>query len=575
MHNKDVAARLFLMADLLELSGDTGFTVVAYRKAGRAIETLPEDIAAIAAAGRILEVPGIGKGIARKVLQILEDGTFPELEQLRSTVPPGLLDWIRVPGLGPRTAAMIHRELGIATLAELEQAAAAGRLRGLPGFGPKKEENILNGLRTLQERGGRALLAEVWPLAEEIRAALAACPAVHNVEVAGSVRRRQATIGDLDFVAASTDPQAVMDAFVSLPIVERVLQHGEKKSAVVLAGGRQADLRVVAPEQFGAALHLFTGSKEHNVAMRVRAKERGLKLNEYGVWPADGGPSLACADEADVFRALGLPWIAPELREDEGELAAAAAGKLPVLITPADVRGDLHTHSRWSDGRQSIKEMALAAKALGYEYIGIADHSQSLVIAGGLTPERLRDQWREIEEVNRTVEGITVLRCIEVDILRDGSLDLPDDVLAELDFVTASIHSAFQLDRAAQTARLEAAIRHPYVDNIGHATGRLLTRRAGYDADWPYLFKLAAAHGTAFEINASPERLDIGADLIRQALAAGVTLTINSDAHSAAGLETILFGVMEARRGWVEAGHVLNTLPLAELRRRRQRRRGR
>lgn len=575
MDNKEVAGLLFLMADLLELSGDTGFTVIAHRRAARAIATLPDDIGAVVAAGRLRDVPGIGPGIARKVVQILETGSFPELDELRTTVPPGLLDWIRIPGLGPRTAALIHRELGIATVAELTEAAENGRLRGLPGFGPKKEENILKGLRTMHERGQRTLLAEAWPLAEEIRAALAACPAVLRIEVAGSVRRRQPTIGDLDFVAAADDPAAVMEAFVTLPHVADVLQHGETKSSVVLRGGRQADLRVVAPAQFGAALHLFTGSKDHNVAMRVRAKERGLKLNEYGVWPADGGPSLPCAEEEDVFRAVGLPWIPPELREDAGELEAAAAGRLPGLIRPGDVRGDLHTHTRWSDGRHSVREMALAAKALGYEYIGIADHSQSLVIANGLTPERLRQQWAEIDEVNRTVDGITVLRCIEVDILKDGSLDLPGDVLAELDFVTASIHSAMGLDRAAQTARLEAAIRHPYVDNIGHATGRLLTRRDGYDADWPYLFRLAAETGTAFEINASPERLDLGAPLIRQAVAAGVTLTINSDAHAAAGLETMLFGVMEARRGWVEARHVLNTMPLTEFLRRRKRARQR
>lgn len=568
MRNLQVAWLFQEMADLLELSGETGFKVVAYRKAARTLEQLPEDIDAIYEAGRLRQIPGIGQALAQKIAEILTRGTFGALEELRAQIPPGLKEFMDIPGLGPKTAAMIYKTLGLSTLTELEEAAREKRLRALPGMGPKKEANILQGIEARKQIGHRVSLAIAWGEAMELLDLLRKHPAVRQAEVAGSIRRRREMVGDIDLVAAAPEgaSSAVMQFFTSLPPVAGVQGQGETKASVVLRSGRQVDLRVVAPEVFPCTLHHFTGSKEHNVRLRGMAKDRGLKLNEYGLFREDSGERLPICSEEELYAALGLPYIPPELREDAGEIEAGLEGRLPrKLIEIGHMRGDLHMHSRWSDGVNTVAEMAAAARARGYQYMAISDHSQSLVIAGGLDPASLKKQRQEIQQINAQYDDFRVLRSIEVDILKDGRLDLPDEDLAELDFVTASIHTSLRLDKEQQTARLIAAMRNPHVDAIGHPTGRLLGRREGYEIDVDQVLEVAAETGTALELNASPDRLDLSWTILRRAKEYGVKLVINSDAHSVEGLEAMPWGIGEARRGWVEPDQVLNTRPLEEF----------
>ncbi len=557
MRNLQVAAAFLEMAELLELSGETGFKPVAYRRAARTLEHLAEDIEQVYEEGRLLEVPGIGKGLAGKVGELLTRGTFHQLEELRRQVPRGLVELLAVPGLGPRTAAVIYRHLGIAGLGELERAAGEGRLRGLPGLGEKKEANIRESIRRLAQRLERAPLAEVLPLAQELRAALAAHPVAVRVEIAGSIRRGRETVKDIDLVAASARPEELMDHFATLPQVAEVIARGETKATVRTYAGGQADLRVVAPEHFAAAWHHFTGSAEHHVRLRHRARERGSVLNEYG----------AFADEAGLYESLGLPFIPPELREDAGEVEAAEAGRLPELIRREDLRGDLHLHTRWSDGLATVAEMAAQARKLGHEYIAVADHSPSLVVAHGLDARALAAQRAEIEEINGQAGDFKVFRGVEVDILKDGSLDLPDEVLRELDVVTASVHTRLGGDAGTMTKRLELAMKNPHVDAIGHPTGRLLGRRDPYPLDLERVLEVAAETGTALELNASPYRLDLGWVGLKRARESGVKVVINSDAHSTAGMADLAWGINEGRRGWLEAPDVLNTRPREDLER--------
>ncbi|MCL6551563.1 MAG: DNA polymerase/3'-5' exonuclease PolX [Firmicutes bacterium] len=562
MQNRAVAQRLQQIADLLEIKGEQIFRINAYRRAARAIESLTEDIAEVAARGELTKIPGVGQSIAEKVEEFLRTGTIQAYEDLARTLPPGLATLMTVPDVGPKTALLLYQKLGITTVDELEEAARAGKLRTLPRMGAKTEENILKGIAVLRRAAARRPLGIVLPLAEELVAYLRRTPGLQEIAVAGSLRRRKETVGDIDILVTSRKPEAVMDAFVRAPQVAQVLAHGPTRSSVILDAGIQADLRVVDPAAYGAALQYFTGSKEHNVRLRERAVRAGLKVNEYGVWR--GERRVAGRTEEEVYRAVGLPWIPPELREDQGELEAAEAGRLPALVELEAMRGDLHVHTRWSDGAETAEVMAQAAKALGYDYVCITDHSQSLKFVGGVPPDELRRHAAEVRRLSDRL-GIAVLIGTECDILADGRLDYDDDVLAELDVVVASVHSRLTMPREQMTRRIVRALETGRVHVLGHPTGRLLGQRDPYDVDLEAVVAAAVRTGTALEINAAPERLDLNDVHVRMARERGARFVISTDAHQVGHLRHMVFGVSMARRGWLEAKDVLNTLPLARL----------
>ena len=566
MSNIEVAAVLYEVADLLEIKG-VRFKPHAYRRAAQEIETLPEDIADVTREGRLDEVPGVGKGIAGKVREVVETGDLAYLSSLREELPEGVQELTRIEGIGPKKAIALSRELGIRTVDDLEAAAKAGRIRDLPGFGEKTEQNILASIRMSKTARERHLLGYILPIARDIERRLSSLDSVLRVSLAGSIRRRKETIGDVDILAASTRPDEVMEVFATLPGVSRVLARGTTKTSVVLATGVQVDLRVVEDKHFGAALQYFTGSKEHNIALRKLAIARNWRLNEYGLVDLATGRVVAGEDEAGVYRALDLPWIEPELREDRGEIEAARTGTLPGLVEYGSVRGDLHAHTRWSEGSHSIEEMAEAAQALGYEYIAICDHAETLHIARGLSPERLADQIREIERINREADGeFTVLAGTECNIGMDGRIDLPDSVLADLDVVVASVHSGFKQPEREMTERVVTAMQNDHVDIIGHPTGRILLTREPYRIDLAAVFDAAAALGVLMEINAFPSRLDLSDVNCRQAREHGIRFSLGSDAHSRENLRYMEFGVATARRGWLAAEDIVNTRPLEDLR---------
>lgn len=570
MKNGQIASILLKLADLLELSGENSFKVQAYRKAARMVESLRTPVGEMK--GRLTEIQGIGKGTASVIEEILETGTTELLEDLLKKLPPELPDLLLLPGLGPRSVQILYRELQVTNLQELKQAAEQQKIRSLPGFGPKKEQKVLAAIEQFQNRPDRHLLHEALHVAVRMRDWLAEDQRVLRVELAGSIRRMKETIKDVDLVAATHHPVQVGERIVSCPDVVEVINQGETKVTVrVDADGivLPVDVRLVKPEQFASSLHHFTGSKEHNVRIRQRAKQMGMRVNEYGVLEEETGKVVTYEDEAGFFAYLNLPYIPPELREDRGEIEAADAGMLPSLITRQNIRGDLHMHTRYSDGSHDILEMALKAKELGYEYIAITDHSQSLRIAGGLTVQQLEEQWEEIERVNREVEGITVLKGIEMDILPDGSLDYPDEVLREFDLVIASIHSRFGQDEKTMTRRIIRAMENPHVHMIAHPTGRLLLRRDPYAVALDLVFKTAAETGTVLELNSNPHRLDLNDQWLKRAKDDyGVSFAINTDAHSREGLHNLTFGLATARRGWLTKDDVINTLPLQDLLRR-------
>jgi len=564
--NLEVAAAFYEVADLLEIKG-VPFKPQAYRRAALAIEALPEDIADVLAEDRLDEIPGVGKGIAKKIREFVETGNLALLSSLREEVPEGVQHLTRLEGIGPKKAAVLARELGIRTVADLEAAAEAGRIRDLPGFGEKTEQNILASIRVSRTAKGRYLLGRILPVARDIEARLLSLPSVGQVSLAGSIRRRKETIGDVDILATSSRPEEVMETFATLPEVERVLVRGPTKTSVVLATGVQVDLRVVEEGHFGAALQYFTGSKEHNIAMRKLAIARNWRLNEYGLVDLATGRTVAGEDEAGIYRALDLAWIEPELREDRGEFEAARTGTLPDVGGYDAIRGDLHVHTRWSEGAHSIGEMADAARALGYEYIAICDHAETLRIARGLSPERLADQAREIERFNREADdGFTILTGTECNIGTDGKLDLPDSILADLDVVVASVHSGFKQTEREMTERVIAAMQNEHVDIIGHPTGRILLSREPYRIDLAAVFDAAAALGVLMEINAFPGRLDLSDVNARSAREHGVSFSLGSDAHNRESLRQMEFGVATARRGWLTAEAIANTRPLDGLR---------
>ena len=573
MQNIEITHLFEELADLLEIQSANPFRVRAYRNAARMLGDLPESVAEIVAdPTRSLEdLPGIGKDLAEKIATIVNTGTLPQLEELRAEVPAGVVEMLKVPGLGPKKAAALFQQLQITSLAELKTQCESGAVAGLKGFGAKTSQAILEGLAHLAQAGQRLYLAEVEPLAEELLAHLRGVPGVLRVEAAGSFRRRRETVGDLDLLAIAADSAAVMQALAAHPAVEKVLQQGETKQRVRLKLGLEMDLRVVPEASYGAALQYFTGSKDHNIVVRQRAIERGLKLNEYGVF--QGEKLVGGATEQEVYRAVDLPWIPPELRESRREFDWAAAGTLPTLIEPADLRGDLHMHTTATDGAATIREMIEAAQARGLSYIAITDHSQRVSMANGLDAKRLRKHWAEIESIRSEYPHIHVLKGIECDILEDATLDLDDEVLAEAEWVLAVLHYGLKQSSEQITKRLMAAIENPHVDAIGHLTGRLIGKRPPAAMDLATVLRGMSREGKWLEINAHPARLDADDITVAQAKDLGIPIVINSDAHSVQGFEVLEYGVNQARRGGLEAGDVWNTLPWGEFRRRLARRR--
>lgn len=556
MTNKEVAGVLEEIGLLLELAGENPFKSRTYSNMARRIETWGEDIEILVAERRLREVPGLGDALESKITELVTEGSLKYHEELRAQFPDSLFELFTIQGLGAKKIKALHDELGIDSLKKLEAACKADRVASLKGFGKRTQEKILEGIDYAGKQAGQFRLDVAWKEAERLRSLLSGMKEVVRLEVAGSLRRSKELVKDIDVLVASDAPKPIMKAFVEAEGVVRVTGHGEKKSSVVLESGMSADLRVVSEAEFAFALAYFTGSKEHNVLMRQRARERGLKLNEYGLFREDGS-QVACTDEAQIFKAMGLPYIPPELREDmgEGELT-----ETPALVTADDLLGVVHNHSTYSDGRASLEDMARAAKKLGYRYFGIADHSKTAAYAGGLSVERVHAQWKEIDALNKKLKGFRILKGIESDILADGSLDYDDETLAGFDYVVASVHFKMNMTEKEATKRLVAAIQNPYTTILGHPTTRLLLQREGYPVDWDAIFDAAAAHRTAIEINANPRRLDIDWRWIHRGREKGVMFCIGPDAHRTDGLEDVRYGLGIARKGGLTSEELLNCL---------------
>ena len=567
MEKNDIAAVLDEIATFMELTGENPFKIRAYSAGARILENLTEDLGELIDGGKLAELPGLGEALVDKITTLRRDGVLPFHQKLKASIPAGLLEVMQIPGLGPKKVRALWTQLAVEDLAKLKEVCESGAVAELKGFGAKTQEKILEGIKNRIAYGKRHRWYEAAAIAEPILAGLRALPQVSLAESAGSLRRARETVGDLDFLVASSEPKPIMDWFVAYPGVKEVTAHGETKSSVRFENGLQADLRVVPAEQFYFALHHFTGSKEHNVAMRHRALGRGLSMSEWGFKSVDEKtPAPGATSEEEVFRALGLPWIPPELREGNGEIDAAEAGKLPRLVEFADLRGVFHNHTTESDGDHTLDQMAAAAEAHGWEYLGISDHSKSSFQAGGLDEARLAKQLEDIAKLNASQKyRVRVLAGSEVDILKDGALDFPDDVLAHLDFVVASVHNLFTLDREAQTARIIKAIENEHVDMVGHLTGRLLNRREPYDVDIAKVIDAAAANDTIIELNANPWRLDLDWRWWRRAAEKGVLCSINPDAHDVGQLAFAAHGVRVARKGWLTPEQVLNTRSLPDV----------
>ncbi len=559
MTNPDIAAVFGQIADLLEFQGSNPFRIRAYRNAARMIRDLPESLAEIVADPdrKLTELEGIGKDLAEKITSLVSTGSLPMLEDLLTEIPETVLAILRIPGLGPKRAALLYNELGIATLDELRDACNAQKVRNLKGFGAKTEATILEGIDLAAQADERMLWAEADLHVQAILTHLRQCPAVEQLEVAGSYRRGQETVGDLDFLAVARDSAEVMDQLASYADLNTVLLRGETKMSIRLADALQVDLRVVPAESFGAALQYFTGSQAHNIILRGRAKDRGLKLNEYGVFR--GEEAVGGRTEAEVYAALDLPCIAPELREARREFQWADADELPELVELGDIRGDLHAHSTWTDGTATIEAMALAARERGLKYLAITDHSKRVAMVNGMNARRTGEQWAQIDKINERVERITVLKGIEVDILEKGGLDLPDDLLAEADWVVASIHFGQKQSREQITDRVIEALENPHVAVLAHPTGRLISRRAAYEIDMEAVMRTAAEYGKMLELNAHPMRLDLDDVACAAAKNHGIPIVISTDAHRVDGLECMRYGVQQARRGGLTKADVANT----------------
>jgi DNA polymerase (family 10) len=566
MNKEQVAAVLEEIGTLLELQGENSFKCNSYHNAARTIDQVEGDLDELVATKKLGSIRGIGDSLQQKITTLVTTGKLPYYEELKAKTPAGMLQMLRVQGLGPKKVKAMHDLLGVDDLVKLKAACDAGQVAELKGFGAKTQAKILEGLAFLSEVGGRVRIDQALTMATALIDGLRGAPGVMRMELCGSLRRRRETIKDIDILISADDAGPIMDRFVALPGVKSVIGKGETKSSVIVTDGRltmNADLRVVGDKHFPFALLYFTGSKEHNVRLRGRAQAGGLKLNEYELAGLD--PGIVCRTEEDVFRVLGLDYIPPELREDTGEIDASEKHELPELIELGDVHGVFHNHTVYSDGAGTVEEMAHAAKALGLKYLGFGDHSPSLTVANGLSPERVRKQQAEIDAVAKTLKGIRLFKGTEVDILVDGSLDYDDELLATFDYVVASVHSHFNLTREEMTKRIVRAVRHPLVTMLGHATGRLLLRRDGYDVDLEAVLHAAAECGTMIEINAHPVRLDLDWIHCKRARALGVKLVINPDAHSCDELALYRYGVDVARRGWLTKEDVFNTLGAAEV----------
>jgi DNA polymerase (family 10) len=561
MRNFELAGLFHEIGDLLEIGEENVFRIRAYRRAAQQLESLGEDVVSALAGGR--KIPGIGADLAGKIREYAETGKIGYLEELRKGLPRGVRELMGLPGVGPKTAKLLYAELGIDSVARVEEACRSGAILRVPGIRQKTCDNILRGLETWKLGQARLPLGQARPVADALVRAIRTEPAVREIEVAGSLRRGVETVGDLDILVTSDRPAAVLDHFVRLPQVASVLARGETKSSIRHRENLQVDLRVVEPEAFGAALQYFTGSKNHNVKLRELAVRKKLKISEYGVFD-ESGRRVAGRTEAEVYAAVGLPWIPPELREDTGEIEAALAGALPSLLELGHIRGDLHAHTDWSDGHHPLEALVAAAEARGYEYIIVSDHSRSATIAGGLTPEQLRDQIRKIRAL-QPQHRIRILAGSECDILADGGLDFPDDVLAELDVVLAAVHSRFKQSRAEMTARICRALENPHVRILVHPTGRRLGSREPYDVDLEAVFAVARRHGKAVEINSSPWRLDLKDVHARRARDLDLRLAVDTDTHYLSDLDHMGLGVATARRAWIGPDRVVNTMPLADL----------
>ena len=573
MKNQQVAGIFAAMADMLAIQGENYHRIMAYRRAAENVAALGRPLEEVWRAGEVEAIPGIGKTLAAKIDELMRTGRLGAYEKLQAQVPAGVVELLQVPDVGPKRAALFWQELGITGVEVLEGAAREGRLRTLPGMGARSEEKVLVGIEALKRRTGRTLLGVAWPLAYAMLDALREVPGVVQAVPAGSLRRMRETVGDLDLLVAAEDPdparseaaRRVMARFRELDHVAEVLLSGPTKTTVRTHEGLQVDLRVLEPTHWGTALQYFTGSQAHNIRLRGLALDQGFSLSEYALKREDGTEVL-CAAEEEVYAALGLPFIPPELREGRGEIETALGGHLPTLVRLDDLRGDLQFHTTWSDGQHSLLEMAQAARAVGLAYALVTDHSHSLGVARGLTSEDLRRQRAEVEEVNRRMGGtFRLLAGTEVEVRADGSLDFPDGVLAELDLVVAAVHSGLRQDREQVTARMLAAIRNPHVDIVAHPTGRVIGEREGADLDMEPIFRAAAETGTALEVNAYPKRLDLRDVHVRRAIEMGVKLAISSDAHDANSFAVLPFGVATARRGWATAADVINTWPVEEV----------
>ncbi|TCT10128.1 DNA polymerase (family 10) [Paralcaligenes ureilyticus] len=563
IHNADVATIFNQIADLLEIKSDNPFRVRAYRNAARTLNALTSSVQTMVAEKRDLtDLPGIGVDLAGKIVEIVTTGTCALREQLHRQFPPSVHELLTVPGLGPKRVNTLYRQRNIRTLDQLYSSAHNGQIRNIPGFGVRAEQRILEALRTQQSKKKRYRLDLAESIAGSLLEYLRAPGDIKKIEIAGSIRRRQETVGDLDILISSSRPRLIIQRFVKFEGVTQILTQGITRASVVLRQGMQVDLRVVSNDSFGAALHYFTGSKSHSIAVRTLAQKRGLKMNEYGVF--SGTRRIASETEAAVFQAVGLPYIEPELRENRGEFAAAQSGKLPQLIHLADLAGDLHSHTKASNGRNSLREMAIEAKKRGLSYLAITDHSRSLTVAHGLNAEGLTRQMDEIDQLN-TELGLKLLKGCEVEINEDGTLDLPDSILERLDIVVAAVHSKFGLSRERQTKRILRAMDHPCFTLLAHPSGRLILEREPYDVDMQQIILHARQRGCFLELNAQPSRLDLTDTYCMMAKSEGVLISVNSDAHSIFDFDNLRFGIGQARRGWLEKKDVLNTLSIAQL----------
>jgi len=565
MKNRFVADILYQIADLMEIKGEIFFKTRAYRIAAQTIETLDEDIKTISNENRLQYIPGVGEALAKKITEIVETGKLEYFEKLKKEIPAGLLSLLELQGLGPRKVSSLYKNLGITTIDELRDACDAGKLRDLDGFGETTEKNILRGIQLREKTSGRVLLNMAYADGNKYLDYLKKCERIGKIDIAGSLRRKKETIGDLDILASSEFPDEVMDHFVKYPSVQQVLLKGSTKTSVLLNDGLQVDLRVVKKESYGSALQYFTGSKEHNVKMRSIAIKKGFKLNEYGLFDKNTNEYVVGNSEEKIYKTLGLSYIEPEIRENRGEIEAALKGRLPNLVKYEDIKGDFHVHSLWSDGSDSIETMTHYAQKMGYEFVGITDHSQSLKIANGLSEEKVQRKLNEIENINKKLSGFKVLCGTECDIKSDGSLDYSDMILKKFDFVGVGIHTAFGMSGDEQTNRIVKSMENENVDFIAHPTCRIIGRREPFDIDMEKIFDVARETDTYIEINSFPDRLDLNDVHSKLAKERGIKFVIGTDSHSTVNLPFMHFGVATARRGWLEKKDILNTHPLKEI----------